>query len=105
MRLVILISPKNKVTRLLNIDSQNTNASSDRDLDTWKVPTGTNLRWTCWKNHNKSSLNPYDFNRVNVHYTSTKNFNVTKSYYCIHKVIEIDNMTFNDFDTNNIFFD
>lgn len=92
------------VVRLVNVDTDNTEKSSDRNLATWMIPEGKNLRWTCWKNYNRSKLNPYYFNRINVHYTNSDGKRITKSYYCIDSVKEIENMTFMDFDTTKIAF-
>lgn len=102
MRLIILYSKKNMILRLINIDAQNTEGSSERDLATCAFTKGSDLRWTCWKNQSVNSLNPYKYNRVNFHYTHEDGRNITQSYYCIESVILMEDMKFNDFDSNII---
>jgi len=104
MKLVIVYSPLNMVVRLINVDTINSESSSDRDLATWMATKGTNLRWTCWNNKMRSELNPYQYNRVNIHYTREDGKTVTTSYYCIHDVIRMDEMTFNNFDSTKLEF-
>lgn len=90
------------VVRLINVETVNSEGSSDRHLDTWFAGEGKNLRWTCWKNHNKSPQNPYKYNRVKFHYNHEDGRTIRKSYFCIHNVIEIDEMTFEGFDADKV---
>jgi hypothetical protein len=82
--------------RLVNVDSLK---QTNRILGSWMQPNGTNLRITYWRNDNISEFNPHEYNRVNVHLTNHKGNTVTQSYYCIH-YIQLEEMTFNDFDVS-----
>jgi len=81
MKLIILYSPLNMVVRLINADACNTESSSERDLDTWMVLKGKNLRYTWWNNRMQTPLNPYKYNRINIHYNDENGKIITKSYY------------------------
>lgn len=98
MKLKIVLSRKNRVVRLVNVHAIASGKSSNRCMDTWHTPNGTNLRWTAWNNDMISPINSYRYNRINVHYTDENGKTVTKSYYCISEVIEMEEMTFNNFD-------
>ena len=90
------------VVRLINVDAVASEKSSNRLLDTWSQKIGTNLRVTYWNNDMTSPLNPYKYNRVNVHYTNHKDNTVTQSYYCIEEIIQMEKMTFDNFDDSII---
>lgn len=98
MKLKLVLNRPDRIVRLINVDAVASDKSSNRCMDTWHSPKGTNLRWTTWNNDMISPLNPYRYNRVNVHYTDDKGKTITTSYYCISEVIEMDDMTFNGFD-------
>ena len=99
MKLKIVYSSKNMVFRLINVDAQASEKSSNRVLACWSLKSGSNMRVTYWKNDMISTLNPYKYNRVNVHYTNDHmNNKVTESYYCIEEIIKMEDMTFEDFD-------
>lgn len=102
MRLVLVISKTNKVVRLINTDAHNSEHSSERDLSIWTCPSGTNFRLTNWRNCTPNKLNPYRYNRINVHYTDPNGKTITTSYYCIDEVILMDEMKFDKFDSSTI---
>ena len=103
MKLKIVYSSKNMVFRLINVDAQASEKSSNRVLACWSLERGSNLRVTYWKNDMISTLNPYEYNRVNVHYTNDDmNTKITESYYCIEEIIKMEDMTFEDFDDSII---
>lgn len=83
--------------RLINLDAQNSERSSNRNMSTWSVPHGKDLRWTCWRNDIRNELNPYYFNRVNIHYSTTDQKKITTSYYCIHEVFNVEEMDIDNF--------
>jgi len=86
------------VVRLVNLDGVDSLKQSNRVLECWMQENGTNLRITYWRNDCINELNPHKYNRVNVHLTNHKDNNVTQSYYCIHDYIELEEMTFKNFD-------
>lgn len=88
------------VVRLINVHAKSSEKSSNRVLDSWTQKNGTKLRITYWNNDMVSSLNPYRYNRVNVHYENHNKITLTKSYYCIDEIIRLDEMTFEDFNDN-----
>jgi hypothetical protein len=49
-----------------------------------------------------SVINPYRYNRINVHFTDEKGKTVTNSYFCISEVIEMGDITFENFDDKKI---
>lgn len=98
MILKIVYSKKNMTFRLINVDAIDSERSSNRCLATWMSPKGKNLTWTYWRNDSISELNPYRYNRVNFHYTNESGKRITQSYYCISEVINMEEMTLNDFD-------
>lgn len=102
MKLKLVYSPRNMVVRLINVDAKASDKSSNRVLDAWSQKNGTNLRITYWKNDMISSLNPYTYNRVNVHYENHNNNTITTSYYCIDSIILLDEMTLENFDNSGI---
>jgi hypothetical protein len=103
MKLKIILSRKNNEVHLVNVDTQNTPTSRERDIDSWKCPEGTTrFRYTTWNNANRNEKNPYKYNRVNIHYTIEKYKTVTKSYYCIDEIIIMDDVSLSTFDSSVI---
>tara|TARA_R110000744_G_scaffold252683_1_gene368414 strand:+ start:277 stop:588 length:312 start_codon:yes stop_codon:yes gene_type:complete len=98
MELKLFYSTKNMVVRLVNVDGVDSIKQFNRVLDSWMQPNGTNLRVTHWQNDSINELNPHKYNRVNVHLTNQKGNTVTQSYYCIHDYIQLEEMTFRNFD-------
>lgn len=98
MKFKLVISRTNRNVALINVDAVSSAKSSNRCLSSWHTPNGTNLRWTTWNNDMISPLNPYKYNRVNVHYTNELGKTITTSYYCISEVIEMEEMDFPNFD-------
>lgn len=97
MKLKLVYSIKNMVVRLLNVDAVPSAKSSNRVLDTWCQKNGTNMRLTYWRNDMKSDLNPFEYNRVRIHYNNHKNHAITETYFCINKIIQMEEMEFENF--------
>ena len=102
MKLVLLISRTNKVVRLVNVDAQNSETASERDIDCWCSPQGKYLNVTYWRNQQVNEVNPYKYNRVRIHYTVPKYNRKTVSYFCISEIIYMEDMTMERFDTSYI---
>jgi hypothetical protein len=102
MKLKLVLNKPNRIVHLLNVDAIASDKSSNRCLASWHAPKGKNLRCTTWNNDMISPVNPYRYNRVNVHYTNENGQTVTTSYYCISEVIELDDISFDNFDDSVI---
>lgn len=101
MKLILVYSKVNMTARLINIDAQASEVSSNRILETWVTEVGVNLRHTVWNNDRRSTINPYKYNRVNLLYNLDKRL-IRKSYYCINDLFVINDMTFNYFDEEQL---
>lgn len=102
MKLKLVYSAKNMVVRLLNVDAVPSTKSSNRVLDAWCQKNGTNMRITYWRNDMVNDTNPYQYNRVRIHYDNHKNHTIAESYYCIHEIIQIEDMELENFDDKAI---